>query len=240
MIRLSNSLILSLILHALLLGFLFLSYRLFYTPKSEKKEAYIPLKLHCVVSKTPLKKKEIQAEQSLKKVLKKEALSPIKKKSPTIKKVIPPKHTKKKEYTKKLTTPIEELPKKEILQPVSVPMVYKEKEIVCEEKKIQKQVEKEELSVEKIYMNENLQKIVTLLQENLYYPRRARKRGIEGTVVVRFELSKNAVISSIEVVSSENDILSRGAIRTIENLSQEFPKPREALTISVPISYSLR
>ncbi len=236
MIRLSNSLILSLIFHALLLGLLFWSYRLFYTPKSEKKEAYIPLKLHCVVSKIPLKKK-VQ-----KKVL---FAPPVKKKSPVIKKVIPLKVKKKKEhiekeFIEKVSTSIKKPPKKEILKPTSVPTVCEEKRTVSQEKKIQKQVEKEEFSVEKIYINENLQKIVTLLQENLYYPRRARKRGIEGSVVVRFKLSKNAVISSIEVVSSENDILSRGAIRTIENLSQEFPKPREALTISVPISYSLR
>lgn len=95
-------------------------------------------------------------------------------------------------------------------------------------------------TVAEIYVDENLKEIVTLLQENLYYPRRARRRGLEGDVVVKFKLSKNAVVSSIEVVSSQSDILSRGAIKTIENLSTVFPKPKEELVLKVPISYKLK
>jgi len=90
------------------------------------------------------------------------------------------------------------------------------------------------------YVEENLAKIIELLQENLYYPRRARKRGVQGEVVVSFKLSTSAEVSDVKIVSSQSDILSRGAIRTIENLSFKFPKPKENLDLSVPIYYKLQ
>jgi protein TonB len=80
---------------------------------------------------------------------------------------------------------------------------------------------------------------VQLLQENLYYPRRARKRGIIGEVLVKFKLSMDAKVYSIEVLSSKSDILSRAAIKTIEDLSGKFPKPNKELTLNVPINYTL-
>ncbi len=89
-------------------------------------------------------------------------------------------------------------------------------------------------------MQEHIAKIIQLLQENLYYPRRARKNGTIGQVTVRFKLSTNAVAHSIEVLSSKSEILSRAAIKTIENLSGEFPKPEEELILHVPINYSLK
>jgi protein TonB len=102
-------------------------------------------------------------------------------------------------------------------------------------------VEKEPLTVspQKKYVEDNLAKIIELLQENLYYPRRARKRGVEGEVIVKFKLSTTSEVSNIKVLSSNSDILSRGAIRTIENLSFKFPKPSEDLDLKVPIYYKL-
>jgi protein TonB len=94
-------------------------------------------------------------------------------------------------------------------------------------------------SKEESYKNDNLQKIVQLLSENLYYPRRARKRAIEGEVLVRFTLMPDASVDEIEIISSANSILSRGAIKTLQNLSGEFPKPPTALVLTVPIKYYL-
>jgi len=74
----------------------------------------------------------------------------------------------------------------------------------------------------------------------LYYPRQARKRGIEGEVLVSFYLSVNADISRVKVISAESAILSRAAIETIENLSGKFPAPIENLTLTIPITYSLK
>lgn len=93
---------------------------------------------------------------------------------------------------------------------------------------------------EKNYLDQHIQKIVSLLQENLYYPRSARKRGITGEVIVKFTLLKDATAQYIEVTSSNSKILSKAAIKTIKNLSGEFPKPQEKLIIHVPIKYQLR
>ncbi|MDQ7067100.1 MAG: energy transducer TonB [Sulfurimonas sp.] len=73
----------------------------------------------------------------------------------------------------------------------------------------------------------------------MYYPRRARKRGIEGEVLVRFTLSVEAKISDVEILSSSSEVLSRGALQTIKNIDYKLPKPKQKITFNVPISYKL-
>ncbi len=105
---------------------------------------------------------------------------------------------------------------------------------------MEKQQQKRDIeSPEDRYINRHLAEIVQLLQENLYYPRRARKQGVEGKVVVKFTLTQDAEVIDSKILSSSDEILSRGALRTLENLSGEFPKPDEKLILTVPISYSL-
>jgi len=102
-------------------------------------------------------------------------------------------------------------------------------------KKVTKQID-----FEAQYMDKNIKKIVELLKENLYYPRSARKRGVEGEVVVKFRLLKDSTIDSITIVSSQSKILSRAAIKTIKNLSGMFPKPKWEVSLYVPIKFSLK
>ena len=89
------------------------------------------------------------------------------------------------------------------------------------------------------YSELNAQKIVELLKENLYYPRSARQKGIVGVVKVKFTLDVDAKVYNITVVESSDKILSRAAIKTIEELSTKFPKPASKTTLTVPINYSL-
>ena len=93
--------------------------------------------------------------------------------------------------------------------------------------------------LEQEYISEHIRKISQLLSENLYYPRSARKRNIQGAVIVKFTLSTSALAYNIEIVSSKNEILSRAAIKTIEDLSGSFPRPSEELVLHVPITYKL-
>ncbi len=97
----------------------------------------------------------------------------------------------------------------------------------------------EEISPEDAYVNAHISEIMALLRKNLYYPRMARKRGIEGKVLVRFELLQNGEIQNIEVLESERDILARAAMTTIERLDGKFPFPEETLVLNVPIMYQL-
>ena len=85
----------------------------------------------------------------------------------------------------------------------------------------------------------NLQIIAQLIQENLYYPRRARKRGIQGEVVVQFILTKNATISCIKILSSTHGILSKASLETLNNIANKLPKPNKNITLTIPIQYVL-
>ncbi len=97
----------------------------------------------------------------------------------------------------------------------------------------------EEISPEDAYVNAHISEIMALLRKNLYYPRMARKRGIQGKVLVRFELLQNGEIQHIEVLESGRDILARAAVTTIERLDGKFPFPEETLVLNVPIMYEL-
>lgn len=125
-------------------------------------------------------------------------------------------------------------------------------EIVAEpQKSVAQEIRKEIASEQKVvppleakpyhqeYSELNAQKIVELLREHLYYPRSARQKGIVGVVKVKFTLDVDAKVYNITVVESSDEILSRAAIKTIEELSTKFPKPASKTTLTVPINYSL-
>ncbi|EDZ61547.1 siderophore-mediated iron transport protein TonB [Sulfurimonas gotlandica GD1] len=138
-----------------------------------------------------------------------------------------------------------EVVKEEIAEekPVEATQIVQEQiieEQIVQEESIVEGLEAKQVRLEQEYMQEHIAKIIQLLQDNLYYPRRARKRGTVGEVMVKFTLSTDAVAHSIKVVSSNSEILSRAAIKTIEELSGKFPKPSEVLILHVPINYSLK
>lgn len=99
--------------------------------------------------------------------------------------------------------------------------------------------QKQQLSAQEVYINENLEKIRVLIQNNLYYPRSARRRGIVGKVVISLILSKNSKIKSLDVISSQHSILSRAAIKTIRSIEDDLPSPQEEMKLEIPIIYSL-
>jgi len=90
------------------------------------------------------------------------------------------------------------------------------------------------------YIESHIGEIVTLLKDNLYYPRRARRKKIEGVVKVRFTLTKSAEVTNIQVLESKYEILSNAAIKTIEDLQGKMPQPQEDLILTIPINYDLK
>lgn len=92
---------------------------------------------------------------------------------------------------------------------------------------------------EEEYRELNKAEIVALLQEHLHYPRSARQKGITGVVKVRFTLHTDASVDAIEVLASSHEILSRAAVKTIEDLSTLFPKPTKQTVLVIPIHYTL-
>jgi len=232
--RHSHSLGISLLLHTLFVAILLVSSTSLFQSQEKKQDTQKKIAIHLnrLQTEHPVKKSKPKTEKKKEKKKKLEKKKTIKKK--TIKKKIIKKRAPKKRK-KQVPKKIEKIEKteeiKEVVQTEETPPLT-----------TSKQEPKQESSeaLQKHYIDENLAKIVTLLQENLYYPRRARKRGIEGEVVVRFKLSKDAKVSQIEILSSESDILSRGARRTIEDLSEAFPEPKESLLLTLPISYRLQ
>ena len=219
MIRHSSSLLVSIIIHIVLFFTLVFLNNNYVKKKVTVCEQKTSIKLNNYVYS---KKQVIKP-----KVIKKE----VKKNTNVVKK-------KKVLKTKPITKqkPKVENPKK-IIPVISDVTKVIEEEIIKEVKE-EKITSKE--NVAKKYIQDNISKIAKLLQENLYYPRRARKKGITGEVIVKFTLELDSSVNNIKIITSNKEILSRAAIKTIQDLSGEFPSPKEQLTIEVPINYSLK
>ncbi|WP_321778792.1 TonB family protein [Sulfurimonas sp.] len=219
MIRHSSSFFLSIIFHIILLVSAFFIWKSIPSVKKIECNDKICIKLCDVVSqkqiiKPPSKPKPKQIPKAKK--ITKPKLDPI-----PVQKVI------KEEFIKEPEV-VEE--KEEVLQTMEV--------IIAKSVAVENTMTKQK-KVEDDYLQKHIAHIQRLLQENLYYPRRARERGIVGEVRIEFTLSTDAKAHSIRVISSNSEILSRAAVKTIEDLSGEFPKPKEELTITVPMTYSL-
>lgn len=236
MIKHSKSLFLSLLIHSILFATLFTAY-VFITQKkemSEEKRLCVNLKTihtyHTQVQTQPVKqdvpnvKKKAIHKKVRKPIPKKHKSVPTSKPKPKPLPAVVPEQKKQKKEDK------EKLPHNESHE------VHEKHEMV---KKATPQKECEKPHDKDSYVDNNIAQIAQLIQENLYYPRRARRRGIEGVVKVKFFLHKDATVSQVSVIASNSAILSRSAIKTITDLSGSFPKPSNELTLTVPISYSL-
>ncbi len=216
MIRQSSSFFISLIVHTLVAIALFYTYKSIVSFKSEKNEK-VELKLCRVVESNDVDKPILKEPKNIVKPIP-EKPKPIKSKS--VKKTVPV--IKEKLEEEKTAKEIQEVVSKQEIQTTH-----------------EENISEKELNPEAEYLDENIKLITQLIQENLYYPRSARKRGITGEVVVEFVLSLDSTVKIVKIKSSKSDILSRSAIKTIEGLSGKFPKPKQELTIKVPVIYFL-
>ncbi len=84
-----------------------------------------------------------------------------------------------------------------------------------------------------------------LIESMKHYPQRARRRGKQGRVLVRFTILPNGVIKDIRIgKSSGNGVLDNAAIKAVRKVSGKLPFPREITrdqwVLSVPIVYAIR
>lgn len=223
MIRHSSAFLISIILHILLVFLFFLGYKTILQKESIEKSSQQRMQIElCTISPVqvikPTKVKEpekiIEKTTISKKEIKKVTLQP---------KIIKQLPVKKKQASPKTT----------IVLPTNV-LQNKPSTLTLETEK------EKSLRLQKEYLNKHLEEITKLLSENLYYPRSARKRGITDVVVVKFTLSRLGEVLSLQIIESKTKVLSRAAKETINNLSGQFPKPDEALTLHVPIEYKLK
>lgn len=240
MIRHSNSFLISIFVHIILFMAFFVTYKAVVNKEEVKEEKKVLSVALCnfiekkpqVIQKAVPKQKEIKPQ----KIAKKKKPEVLK----TVKKEIPVQTPLKKELV------VEEEPKELVELPKEEPQeeIQAQEEVVTQTAvDVVEEVESEadkQVRMQKEYINKNINKIRELIVNNLYYPRRARKQGIVGEVVVKFHLSKDASVHAISIISSEHEILSRAAVKTIENLSTKFPNPESELILNVPIVYKLK
>lgn len=90
-------------------------------------------------------------------------------------------------------------------------------------------------TTENIYQTQ----ILEIIRKNLKYPGNARRRGIEGTVIVRFTIHGSGRTGDIQVVNSSGAaLLDKASLDTIRICSFP-PPPRSSMTLSVPITFRL-
>jgi len=246
MIRHTNSIFISLFIHFTL--FVTIFYGITHVVKPVVQEEKVCIKL-CSLQQT---KQEEQPNEVLSQEPptqeKTQPIEEIKKEIPKIqpapKKVEPKKIEPKKIVAEKKEEPKETVEQKELSATLDTAMpdkaINQPLHVEANTQKIaQNEAPSQKIKEEDAYLQEHIALIKKLLEENLYYPRSARQRGIMGDVLVKFELSPDATITYIKVLNSPSEVLSRGAVQTIENVSTKFPKPKKVLTLEVPISYKL-
>jgi len=248
----SRSLFYSLLVHALILGIVLSALVLTETkvlkPQQPKYHPICLKKVHAhrIQKVPPIKHVEKVPPKVIKKVKptpKKVKKPPKPKKPPKKRKVplkkkkpVPPKPVEKPvaEVVEKKVVKVQEKVKEVIITPVQEPVLSS-----AAAKEIAKPVTPKTTPKEH-YIKSNISEIMSLLRKHLYYPRMARKRHIEGKVVVEFELLVDGTIQNIKVIEAHRDILGRAAVTTIERLEGKLPKPSEKLLLSVPIMYRLK
>lgn len=79
--------------------------------------------------------------------------------------------------------------------------------------------------------------------KNLKYPVIAQENGIQGTVIVRFVVSKTGAVDKVEVLRSLDPACDREAIRVVRSLPNWIPGKQNGVNVSVyytlPIKYKL-
>ncbi len=89
------------------------------------------------------------------------------------------------------------------------------------------------------YLREQFEYIKTLIDKNLVYPRKAKRMGWSGKVVVSFVIKEDGYVTGMKIIiSSGYDLLDDNVIETIRKV-QPFPKPPVRAEIKIPITYRL-
>lgn len=245
MIRHSSSFFISIVVHLTLLFGAYFAWSSYAETKEECLEESLCLQLRNVKNeqeKVEPKKEQKKIEQPKKEIEKKVEQPPE------------PKTQKKEIAVEKSLPKVQEMQKSEVVEEE----IIEEKSMITEKEEMEriaataqkkvpeelKEQKAEPKQIKKIdetqeYLKVNIQMISALIRDNLYYPMAARKRNITGRVSVKFTLCPDGKVSDIKIIDSSSDILSRAALKTIEELSGKFPKPRTNITLTLPIDYSL-
>jgi protein TonB len=89
-----------------------------------------------------------------------------------------------------------------------------------------------------------VRKVARTVAEHRYYPRLARRNGLEGVVILKLTIDEDGTVLSVEVEqSSGHGVLDRAALEALREL-EALPRPPRALgwkqkQLRVPVRYNL-
>ena len=97
-----------------------------------------------------------------------------------------------------------------------------------------------EESYQEVYRKENLSEIRDAIASHLRYPPIAVRMGWEGTVIIRIILMPDGGLAEASVEKSSGyKILDATALEAVTLAHGDFPKPRERVTLVIPVVFSL-
>lgn len=182
----------------------------------------------------------------------------VEKKEPVVQKevkkeiVIPPKPKIKPQIKKKIVKPKVVMPlpkrvkqepvfiKQKVVQPQEVPPVVPVQKVQIAPKPAEIH---ETVVVNTDILSSYLSEVRAQIQNNLYYPYKAKRLGLEGQTVVSFLITKNGEVdrNSLKIIqSSGNKILDKSALESILQAAPFGKVPQSALHINIPVIFKLR
>lgn len=82
--------------------------------------------------------------------------------------------------------------------------------------------------------------IVDVIEQNKRYPRRARQTGTEGVVVLAVRIGADGMVIAVDVArKAASNLLNRAALSAAEKLLGQRLPMKSALTVEVPVVFSL-
>lgn len=247
--RLSVSLLLSLLIHSLLL-LLVLSF----TSKVQiKGEEAVRISLNLIAEEPEPKRPEVEVKKKKPPPVKKQ----IKKKSPKKVEKKPPKEPKEEPGPRSLPERKEPQPGRETQEKA------KEKQSTAvrtlqsfqEVKEVhvnypdrtypvglgeEEEEEEDEYGYQEEYEEENLSLIRDIVMSYLRYPPIARRMGWEGEVLVSFELTPEGEVRDLHIKKSSGyELLDRNTLSVVRLASKDFPRPIRPVILVIPVVYEL-
>jgi protein TonB len=87
------------------------------------------------------------------------------------------------------------------------------------------------------------QELALYIAKNLKYPSVAIENGVEGTVLIRFEINKMGNVAKIQVMESLNPACDKEAIRIVKSLPVFIPGKQNGVRVCVwytlPVTFKL-
>ena len=82
------------------------------------------------------------------------------------------------------------------------------------------------------------------IAENVAYPSIARNNGIQGTIFIRFEVTKTGGIGKVEIQKGVHPLLDNAAIKVIKSLPKFIPGEgsngvKVNVWYSIPVTFKL-